>query len=141
VIAGDGSFRHRLEQRVLELGLQHRVLFAGLRPHHEMVRWMCACDVVVHPSLAEGSPLPVYEALACGRPVVASSVGGIPELIVGEQYGLLVPPADSASLAEALRCSLDREWDPELIRDRGLQFSWSAVADRLMSVYQEAVDG
>ena len=79
ILLGEGSFRRQLTQHIADLNLEPGVIMAGLRPHAEIAKWMGACDLVVHPSLSEGSPLPVYEALACGRPVVASRVGGIPE--------------------------------------------------------------
>jgi glycosyltransferase involved in cell wall biosynthesis len=141
VLVGDGSYRKLLEQETADLGLQDQVLFAGLRPHEEMVQWICACNLVVHPSLSEGSPLPVYEGLACGRPVIASRVGGIPELITSDNYGLLVPPANAEVLAESLLLGLEMAWDSQLIRNYGVRHSWSAVADRLLDLYEEVLQG
>jgi teichuronic acid biosynthesis glycosyltransferase TuaC len=139
VLAGEGPFQSRLAEQIAELELEGNVHFVGLRPHDEIPKWMCACDLLVLPSLNEGSPLPVYEALACGRPVVASRVGGIPELIVEEDYGLLVPPADPEALSRALLSGLQKEWDVERIRRHGERFSWGRVADRLLLVYDEVL--
>ncbi len=137
VLVGDGPYRQHLEQEAIELGLQDDVIFAGLRPHAEIVKWMSACDLVVQPSLNEGSPLPVYEALACGRPMIASRVGGIPELITSDDYGLLVPPADPEALSKALLSGFRKEWDPERIRKHGEKYTWGRVADQLISLYEE----
>jgi teichuronic acid biosynthesis glycosyltransferase TuaC len=141
VLVGDGPYRQRVEQEAKELGLQDDVILAGPRPHAEIVKWMCACDLVVQPSLTEGSPLSVYEALACGRPMIASRVGGIPELITGDDYGLLVPPADAEALAEALLSGFRKEWDAARIRSHGQEYTWGHVADQLISLYEEVLAG
>jgi teichuronic acid biosynthesis glycosyltransferase TuaC len=139
VLVGDGPYKQHLEQDVTELSLQGNVIFAGLRPHTEIVKWMSAGDIVVQPSLNEGSPLPVYEALACGRPMIASRVGGIPELITSDDYGLLVPPADPEALGEALVCGLRKEWDTERIRSHSEKYAWGRVADQLISLYEQVL--
>jgi glycosyltransferase involved in cell wall biosynthesis len=141
VLVGEGPDRTRLEQQVVQLGLEESVIFAGFSPHNEIPTWINACDLVVHPSLSEGSPLPIYEALACGKPVVASRVGGIPELITSDDYGLLVPPADSGALAGSLLHGLEKVWNSALIQSRGAQYSWDASADRLLDVYQQVLGG
>jgi teichuronic acid biosynthesis glycosyltransferase TuaC len=139
VLVGDGPYRQHLEQEATELGLQDDVIFAGPRPHAEIVKWMSASDLVVQPSLSEGSPLSVYEALACGRPMIASRVGGIPELITGDDYGLLVPPADPEALAEVLLSGFRKEWDAERIRSHGQKHTWEHVADQLICLYEEVL--
>jgi teichuronic acid biosynthesis glycosyltransferase TuaC len=141
VLVGDGPYKHHLEQEIAELGLQGYVLLPGLRPHAEVARWISAGDLVVQPSLNEGSPLPVYEALACGRPMIASRVGGIPELIISDDYGLLGPPADPEALAEALLRGLRKEWDTERIRSHSEKYTWGHVADQLISLYEEILAG
>jgi glycosyltransferase involved in cell wall biosynthesis len=96
--------------------------------------WMAASDLVTLPSYMEGCPNVVLEALASGRPVVASSVGGIPE-ILSEECGRLVPPGDSGALALALQSVLERSWDAEAISARGSR-SWETVAAELMEVFE-----
>jgi glycosyltransferase involved in cell wall biosynthesis len=95
--------------------------------------WMAAADLVTLPSYMEGCPNVVLEALACGRPVVATNVGGIPEIMNGE-CGRLVPPRDPAALALALASVLDRTWDAAAISAQGSR-SWSAVAAELLEVF------
>jgi glycosyltransferase involved in cell wall biosynthesis len=99
--------------------------------------WMAAADVVTLPSYMEGCPNVVLEALACGRPMVATQVGGIPE-IMSEECGRLVPPRDSAALARALGSVLDSTWDAAAIsayRSRG----WETVAAELMEIFNSLV--
>ena len=99
--------------------------------------WMTASDLVTLPSYMEGCPNAVLEALACGRPVVATRVGGIPE-IMSDEFGRLVPPRDSAELARALASVLDRNWDAAEISAHGSR-SWSTVAAELLDVFESLV--
>ena len=135
-----------LKQAFLELRPRHRrlqlaMLGAGaLRPELEgpgillpgscdtgtVARWMNAADVFTLPSYSEGCPNVVIEALACGRAVVASNVGGIPELLSGE-CGIMVPPADADKLAEALHEALVQPWDRDLIAQSSRR-GWDEVA-------------
>ena len=100
----------------------------------EVAVWMAAADLVTLPSYMEGCPNVVLEALACGRPVVASNVGGIPE-ILSDECGRLVPPRDSGALAQALASVLDRTWDAQAISAHGSR-SWEAVAAELLEIFE-----
>ena len=99
--------------------------------------WMAAADLVTLPSYMEGCPNVVLEALASGRPVVATNVGGIPE-IMSDECGCLVPPRDPVELTRALASVLDKTWDAETIsayRRRG----WEAVASELLEIFESLV--
>ncbi len=96
--------------------------------------WMAAADLVTLPSYMEGCPNVVLEALASGRPVVATNAGGTPE-ILSEECGRLAPPRDSAALAQALAAVLDKSWDAQAISARGSR-SWETVAAELLEVFQ-----
>jgi teichuronic acid biosynthesis glycosyltransferase TuaC len=99
--------------------------------------WMTAADVATLPSYMEGCPNVVLEALACGRPVVATNVGGIPE-ILNDSCGCLVPPQDAQALAHGLATVLDRDWDPaEISSVHGR--SWNSVADEMLNLFQSLV--
>lgn len=101
LLVGDGPLREALERRTDEVGLGHLVRFTGnlsdVRPA------LAAMDVFVLPSHEEGMSNALLEAMAAGRPVVATAVGGTGEIVANERTGLLVPPADPASLAAALQ--------------------------------------
>jgi glycosyltransferase involved in cell wall biosynthesis len=99
----------------------------------DVANWMAAADLVTLPSYMEGCPNVVLEALASGRPVVATNVGGIPE-ILSEECGRLVPPRNSGALAQALQSVLDSSWDAGAISARGSR-SWEAVAADLLEVF------
>ena len=102
VIAGDGPERAALERRVAELGLDARVRFLGSVPRETVLRLFRAADASVLPSAWENFPHTVVEALAVGCPVIATAVGGVPEVVRDGENGLLVPPGDSAALADAI---------------------------------------
>ena len=99
-LLGEGVERKPLEHEVAQLGLQNCVRFAGFV--NDVRPWIQACDVLVNPSLSEGVPNVVLEAMALGTPTVATRVGGVPDLINHLTSGLLVAPADSHALADAI---------------------------------------
>ena len=99
VITGDGPMRQLLEQQVQEMGLAEIITFAGFRP--KIDDFLAALDLFVLPTLEEGLSIAIMEAMAAAKPVVASDVGGVPELISAEN-GALVRPGDAESLAEGI---------------------------------------
>jgi glycosyltransferase involved in cell wall biosynthesis len=102
VIAGDGPERAALERRAATLGLDGRVRFLGAVPRDSVLRLFRAADASVLPSAWENFPHTVVEALAVGCPVIATAVGGIPEVVVDGENGLLVTPGDASALAAAI---------------------------------------
>jgi glycosyltransferase involved in cell wall biosynthesis len=114
VIVGDGPQRSQLETLAAEVGIAGRSVFLGYQPDARSI--MSMLDVLVVPSVSEGTPLVVLEAMAAGVPVVASAVGGIPEQVHHGCEGLLVPPCDPAALARAIQELL---CDPDLAHRLG----------------------
>jgi glycosyltransferase involved in cell wall biosynthesis len=100
LLVGDGPLRSAIERGVGRRGLEERVVFTGAR--HDVDRLLPGCNVVALPSWEEGIPVSAVEAMACGVPVVATRVGGTPEVIEDGRTGLLVPPGDPKTLAAAL---------------------------------------
>ncbi len=135
-IVGEGHLKESLRREIEELGLGGIVELIGPRPHSEIPLWMNAADIFVLPSLREGTPTVMLEALACGLPFIGTRVGGIPDVITSNEYGILVEPADERSLAEAILQALNREWDREKIVRYAEQFSWERIADKLISLYE-----
>ncbi len=113
-LAGDGDERAALEARARELGLDGRVRFLGALSRDEVLSLFHSADAALLSSAWENFPHTLVEALAVGTPAIATSVGGVPEIVTDGENGLLVPPGDPAVLAEAIRRFLG---DPEL---RGL---------------------
>jgi glycosyltransferase involved in cell wall biosynthesis len=131
VLVGDGKARR-------EAAGNARVHPVGPKPLSEVGKWMAACDVLVLPSWNEGTPNVVLEAFSCGRPVVATSVGGIPDLIDDAALGALVPARDAAALAAAISRALETRYDPDEIVDKGAHGDWKESASNLMRVLVEA---
>jgi glycosyltransferase involved in cell wall biosynthesis len=100
LLVGDGPYRPALEQQAAQLGIGERVVFAGSR--EDVARLLAAADIFVLPSLTEALPTVVAEAMAAGLPIVATTVGGIPEMVSHGEAALLVPPADPEALAAAV---------------------------------------
>ncbi|MFN3649700.1 MAG: glycosyltransferase family 4 protein [Armatimonadota bacterium] len=136
-LVGDGPLRPSLEARVRELGLESRVRFHGRQPYEQIPTWISAGDLLCLPSRREGCPNVVLEALASGRPVVASMVGGVPELL-SRGNGLLVPADRPKVLAAALTDVLSRPWDPEALRATVPCLSWDCFADTLYTALRDA---
>jgi glycosyltransferase involved in cell wall biosynthesis len=145
VLVGDdletgGAYRQLLEREAREAGVAERVELAGYREDVDTL--LDELDAVVLPSWVEGMPLVLLEAMAHARPVVATSVGGTPEVVVDGETGLLVPPRDPQALAAAIRRLVD---GPELARRLGEagyervreRFSVEAMTGRVLALYDE----
>jgi glycosyltransferase involved in cell wall biosynthesis len=120
--------------------IESRVRFVGMIPHNELGEWYDASDIFVHPSLwNEPFGMILTEAMTCGRPVISTRVGGIPEIVVHGETGLLVEPNDSNALSEAMIRILQ---DEELATSMGQQgkqraereFSWDLTAQGLVKI-------
>ncbi|WP_437650621.1 glycosyltransferase family 4 protein [Sorangium sp. So ce362] len=147
VVVGDGPAREAVEQAALrrdrERGpadLRGRILAVGARPLSQVARHLAATDLLALPSWAEGTPNVVLEALAAARPVVATRVGGIPDVVTPGRTGLLVPPRDAGALARALRDALARTWDDGAFADAAPP-SWEESAEALRRLLARAAFG
>jgi len=135
-LIGDGPLRRELDQSASGIaGVP--VHLPGAMDAPQVARWMAASDLVALPSYSEGHPNVLVEALASGRPVVATHVGGIPE-VVDASCGVLVPPRDARALSGALAQVLDRTWDPAMLARR-FSRDWSGVARETLQVCMEAI--
>jgi len=136
-IVGQGPFGQTLARRAAAAGMEGRVTLPGRRDAAGIAQWMRAADVFCLPSYSEGCPNVVVEALACGRPLVATKVGGIPEL-VNEASGLLIPPRDARQLRGALDAALAKQWDSAAIASASTR-SWDSVAAETLAVCRKAM--
>jgi teichuronic acid biosynthesis glycosyltransferase TuaC len=133
-IVGGGPAR-----ATLLAALPPRARLIGPVPHDAIASWLAACDVLVLPSHAEGTPNVVLEALASGRRVVATSVGGVPDLITSPTLGTLVPAHAPRRLAHALVEALATPYDPAIVAELGARGGWAASAAALHAVLRQAV--
>ena len=139
MIIGEGEHQSTLQQMIIALGLQEQARLVGGVPHAELPSWYSAADVFCLPSHREGWPNVLMEALACGRPVVATAVGGIPEMINSSDIGLLTR-VDAKDIAKKLQMALNRVWSPEVIAQSVRNRSWECVADAILDVFQTVLN-
>jgi glycosyltransferase involved in cell wall biosynthesis len=140
LLVGDGDDRERLEQRAHDLGLARSCLFLGYQ--EDVAPWYAICDAVVLTSASEGTPVTIIEALAAGRPVVATRVGGVPDVVDEGETGFLVRPGDTHALAERLeilqRNPERRRTMGELGRERVLQrYAVERLVNDVDGLYRE----
>jgi glycosyltransferase involved in cell wall biosynthesis len=135
VCIGEGPLDKELRVRAAQPDLNGHVRFVAGASPHEIARWLAASNVFCLPSHSEGCPNVVIEALSCGRPVVASNVGGVPELL-NSQCGVLVRPQDARELAAGLAKALDRPWNQDEIASH-YRRGWNQVASE---TYQSCCD-
>jgi glycosyltransferase involved in cell wall biosynthesis len=138
VMVGDGRARAAAQEALRALG--DRALFPGPRPLAEVPVWMGACDLLTLPSHHEGTPNVLLEALCCGRRVVATRVGGIPDIVHRDELGALVPVGDVGALADALAAALDHAYDPSGVAALGARGGWDESAARLHDSLLRAVE-
>jgi len=116
------------------------IRLVGPQPLERVPLWMAAADVIALPSHVEGTPNVVLEALASGRRVIATAVGGVPDLITRRELGALVPPHDPESLADAILTTLRAPYDANEVARLGARGGWAASAAALHDVLRAAVD-
>ena len=140
VLAGDGPEKDALAALAYESGIQDRVIFLGDR--RDIPELLACCDLFVLPSIYEGLPLSILEAMAAGKAVVATAVGGTPEIVIDGETGVLVPPGDPAALAGAIQSLLS---DPNRVQKIGSagralvakEFSSDGMVERIHQVYED----
>ncbi len=139
-VIGDGSERAACEQQAVESGLGTQIVFHGVQTKAVVADFMQRADLLVLPSLWDNAPCVLIEAMACGLPILATQVGGIPE-IVDEAVGCLVPPDDSAALADALARMLNilPSYDRRDIAARATRYSPTEVGRALHAIYVECL--
>jgi glycosyltransferase involved in cell wall biosynthesis len=143
VLAGKGPSRQLIEDHINELGIAKNVMLTGFVPDDLLPVYYNASDYFVLPSASgEGLPLVLFEAMACGIPVVATTVGGTPEIVEQKKNGVLVPARNPKLMANALLELLKDEKLTETIGEKARadvvsRFSWDENARKLEQVYKQ----
>lgn len=139
LLMGDGEERQNLEAVVKSLNLEDCVSFTGKVPNEKVSEYMAASDVFVLPSLSEGFPMVILEAMASGLPIVATKVGGLPEIIEDGENGFLVQPKNPQQIAERVLLFLNNSELAEQIsknnQQKAKEYSWENIAQRLEDIY------
>jgi glycosyltransferase involved in cell wall biosynthesis len=143
LLAGEGAERAALEQLVASLGIQSRVRFLGRADRATAVQLFKGCSFFVLPSRHEPQGIVNLEAMASGKAVVASRVGGVPEIVLDGQNGVLVKAEDENELAEAITTMCADEVLRQRLgaagQSRAQQFSWPAVAQQYIDIYDSVI--
>ena len=139
VIAGAGELREALERQIKDHGLEKHVLLAGFRP--DVLSVHKAFDIFAMSSTSEGLGTSLLDAMACAKPIVATSAGGIPEVVVDGQTGILVPPRDHEAMGRALVALLRDEHSQQVMGAEGLlrireRFSAERMVHETLGVYE-----
>lgn len=144
VIGGDGSLRSFHEQLAVKLGVKEKVIFTGRLPQRETPYYYAMSDMVVVPSLQEGFGLVVSEAMACGKPVIGTKVGGIPDQITDDYNGYLVQPRKPSEIAERILWLINH---PKKARRMGIKgrkvveekFNINKRMDKIIQLYERLI--
>jgi glycosyltransferase involved in cell wall biosynthesis len=144
VIAGEGELRESLEHQIKAHGLEKHVLLAGFRP--DVLSLHKAFDIFVMSSVMEGLGTSLLDAMACGKPVVATTAGGMPEVVVDGETGILVPPRDDRALADGIIRLLKDEALRRRMGEAGMslantRFSAERMIAETLDVYADVVRG
>lgn len=136
LIVGGGPERDRLQQRAHARGLGEEVQFIGQLPNDQLCTWYNAADILLLASSREGWPNVLLEALACGTPVVATAVGGVPEILAGEPGSRLASERSAEGIAGAIREVLADQPLPANRRAHASRFSWEATSRQQLQLFR-----
>ena len=139
LLIGQGPEEKILKKIIAKKGLSSSVILCGQKLHEEIPMWMNACDIFVLPSLNEGNPTVMFECLGCGKPFVGTNVGGVPDIICSEDYGLVVEPANPEALAKQILYAIDYDWDSCKILNYANNFTWEKIAESILCVYSKHI--
>lgn len=140
-ICGDGPLRDEIEERIEELGIGSQINLLGTVPNEKMPNILVSADLVIMPSLMEATSIAALESMATGKPIAASRVGGLPE-IIDEETGYFMEPNNPKSISKTVNIALE---DPNLLKQKGkkarqkVKNNWSAknLAKRHLNLYRE----
>jgi len=134
VFAGPGGLQPQLLAKAKQLMIEKNIIFLGSVNHEELPALMQHSRIVALPSYNEGVPNVLLESMACGTPVLATAVGGIPEVVIENICGLLIPPKDCDAVASGLTTILSKQWYPKKIMAHSQQFSWHKNKQQLIAL-------
>lgn len=143
ILAGDGHLKQNLKKQASELGIEKNIIFLGWRD--DVARIISTYDIFALPSLNEGMGRVLVEAMALGKPIVASDIGGIPDLVTHERNGFLVPAKNPEQLANYIQILLENEEQREKMGHEGkkiaVNFSKEIMVERIAELYRELMCG
>lgn len=142
IYIGDGEGRPQLTKMSAELESNYpgvHIMVLGSVPHEQINQWVNAANFVCLPSHSEGVPNVVLESMRCGIPVIASDVGGIPE-VLDPRCGVLVPAKEVEAIVDGIEQARNHDWDPDAIREYSRKFRWGRHADLMHRLISKSLD-
>ncbi|MFH1563680.1 MAG: glycosyltransferase family 4 protein [Nitrospirota bacterium] len=130
----EGDFKPNLERQIKELGLIPYIQLVGQKPHNELYLWYNTCDIFCLASSKEGWANVLFEAIACGKPVVATNIWGTPEVIKSDEYGILINEQTGEAIAEGILKALNKNWDPKKLIEYAQENTWEEVAKKVFDL-------
>lgn len=136
IIVGEGKLRNKLQKQINSTGLKDNVLLVGFKPHREVINWVNSCDLFVLPSISESFGIVQIEAMACGKPIVATRNGGSEEIVTSKALGFLVKKKDPKDLSEKILISLEKQWNQKEIVKQAQNYKLEKVHFQIIKQYQ-----
>jgi glycosyltransferase involved in cell wall biosynthesis len=140
LIIGDGVERANLEKKIKKYGIKKNFILIGAKPFNEIPNWMDACDFLVIPSRNEAGPAVLFEALACGKPVIGTNVGILPEILKNKKLGIVVPAKNVKALVIGISQMLDNKWNSNYIQQYVKKFTWENIARQILEIYDKTLE-
>jgi glycosyltransferase involved in cell wall biosynthesis len=145
LIVGDGDEREMLHRRVVELKIADNVIFTGRIDNSVMPAYYAVSNIVVLPSLIEATSIAGLESMAMGKPLVATNIGGIPQIVDDGETGVLVPPGDPKRLAEGIISLLSDDTRRQIMGVNARKkveaaFSWDVIAEKILNIYSRLIE-
>lgn len=139
ILIGEGPERNRLAKLSRELGIERRVIFTGAVGHDKLPMYYQAADMLVISSYSEGWPTIIFEAAACGTPVVSAAVGGVPEIIAAYPLGTLIPDNHPETIAASIFDACGQSWDRNLLHQIATAHSWISIATKYIQIFNRCL--
>lgn len=133
-ILGEGTSRSTLQKAIDRYHLNDKIILKGEIEHELIPLWINSADVIIIPSLAEGNPTVMFESLGCGKPIIATNIGGIPDILNNNSIGLLIASKNSDDLAKAIDTAYKTIWNNNFIISYGKQFSADAMFTKFLKI-------
>ena len=139
VIVGKGADMVEFKKRLNTFNINNDIKVVGQVPHEKISKYMKNADFIILPSWSEGLPATLVEAMGCGLPIVATKVGGIPE-IINKDIGILVEPKSPEGLAKGIMNAISMDWNRQLISEYAKSYTWKKNAEKTIKIYKEALN-
>jgi glycosyltransferase involved in cell wall biosynthesis len=137
ILIGDGPEKKNLIKELRKFNLGSNFIMKGKIPHNKIPLWMNACNILILPSISESFGVVQIEAMACGKPVVATYNGGSEDIIVNDELGILVSSQNSRDLSRAIQNALTKKWDENKIIEHSKKYRWNKISNKITQIHNE----